>query len=99
MIKRYALKCHFPAFWVGQLSKLYCLALIMVVPRSVTNLNKSKFEEPGTGPVRRNGLNSACCELRKQDDPFQGKIKNKRMNVSGYLQVLCSDTKTNSFNF
>ena len=67
----------------------------MVVPRNVTNLNKSEFEEPGTDPVRRNGLNSTCYKLTKQHKPFQGKIKNKRMNVSGYLQVLCSGIETN----
>ena len=60
----------------------------MVVPHSVTNFNKSEFEEPGTNPVRRNGLNSTCYKLAKQHEPFQGKIKNKRMNESRYLQVL-----------
>ena len=101
------MKCHFSAFWVGQLPKLYCFSLIIVVPRRVTSLNKSKFEESGTGPVRRNGLNSTCYKLAKQLERkiknkrmnIQRKIKNKRMNISGYLQVLCSDTKTNSFDF
>ena len=60
MIKWEVLKCHYPAFWVGQLPKLYYLVLIMVMPRSVTILNKSEFEEPGTGPARRNGLSSSC---------------------------------------
>ena len=70
----------------------------MVVPRSVTNLNKSELEEPSTGPERRNNLNRTCYKLTKQHEPFQGKMKSKRMNVSRYLQVLCSSTKTNSYD-
>ena len=57
----------FPAFWVGQLPKIYCLALVMEQPRSVTNLNQ-EFEEPGT---------STCSKLTKPHEPFQGKQKRK----------------------
>ena len=45
----------------------------MVAPRIDTNLSKSEPEEPGTGPVRRNGFNSTCYQLTKQHEPFPGK--------------------------
>ena len=45
----------------------------MMVPRIVTNLSKSEPEEPGTDPVRRNGLNSTCYQLTKQHELFPGK--------------------------
>ena len=48
-----------------------------MVPRIDTNLSKSEPEEPGTGPVRRNGFNSTCYQLTKQHEPFPGKWKTK----------------------